>query len=100
MYNYNVGKKSSVIALDYDDTYTVDPDLWLAFIDMVLARGHKIVVATMRGPQENEDLDPRLVAKIPVYFCNGVAKKLALSRQGAYPDIWIDDHPDWVMGNE
>ena len=100
MYNYNRGEIKVLIALDYDDTYSTDPELWLAFVTSALARGHRVEVATMRAPHEHEDLDPRLVALIPVNFCNGVAKKLALARKGIYPNIWIDDRPDWIVGNE
>lgn len=87
------------IALDYDDTYTKDPELWLEFIKMARARGHQVRVATMRCEFEN-DMDPRLTSEVPVDFCCGKAKKITLEKRGLRPDIWIDDRPDWIVGDE
>lgn len=88
------------IALDYDDTYTKDPELWLEFIRMCQARGHYVRVATMRCEWEKEDMDPRLIAEVLVDFCCGKAKKVTLAKRGLHPDIWIDDRPDWIVGDE
>lgn len=90
----------TLFALDYDDTYTRDPDLWLAIIDMILAKGHDMVVATMRCSWEREDMDPRLLEKLAVQFCCGKAKKPFLARMGLYPHIWIDDNPKWIDNDE
>jgi len=87
------------IALDYDDTYTKDPEFWLEFIKNAQARGHIVRVATMRCYWE-DDMDPRLLALIPVDFCCGKAKKITLAQRGLHPDIWIDDRPDWIVGDE
>ena len=40
------------IALDYDDTYTQDPELWLRFVKDALERNHDVRVVTMRFPFE------------------------------------------------
>jgi len=89
-----------LFALDYDDTYTLDPDLWLRIIDMILAAGHELIIATMRCHWERDDMDPRLLEKVAVQFCCGKAKKPTLARQGLHPHIWIDDRPDWIIGDE
>lgn len=91
--------KPIYFALDYDDTYTRDPELWLEFIKLLQARGHTVRVATMRCEFE-DDMDPRLTSIIPVDFCCGKGKKEALRRKGLYPDIWIDDRPDWICADE
>ena len=41
-----------IIALDYDKTYTADPNLWDAFIKFAVFRGHKVICLTMRYSQE------------------------------------------------
>jgi hypothetical protein len=88
-----------IIAIDYDDTYTKDPDLWLMFIDAALEKGHQVIVATMRAPYQKNTMDTRLVEKIPVYFTNSKAKKPELATKGINPDIWIDDSPHYVNEN-
>ena len=40
------------IGLDYDGTYTVDPDLWLRFVRQAKDRGHEVICVTMRYPEE------------------------------------------------
>lgn len=88
-----------IIAIDYDDTYTKDPMLWLEFIDSALNRGHKVVIATMRATYQKDTMDPVLLDKVPVYFTNCKAKKPVLEAQGIKPDIWIDDNPQYVNDN-
>lgn len=40
------------IALDYDGTYTADPDMWLRFVEEAQAAGHKVFIVTMRYESE------------------------------------------------
>jgi hypothetical protein len=93
------GKKITklLIALDYDDTYTQDPEFWLLFVKNAQLRGHEVVCATMRCPIGNEDMDPRLLAMVKVEFTCGQAKKIVLNSRSIYPHIWIDDRPDWII---
>jgi len=44
------------IALDYDDTYTKDPSLWVKFIDNARDNGHTVVIVTAR-PDDNDNFD-------------------------------------------
>lgn len=85
-----------VIALDYDDTYTKDPVLWLSYIDLALERGHEVFVVTMRSPMEKHKLDPVLMEKIPSYFTSGYAKRPFMDKEGISIDVWIDDNPHYV----
>lgn len=93
-----------IIAIDYDDTYTKDPDLWLAFIEKAQARGHKVILVTMRdnaeaGPSWGP-IDERLLFVVDhVYYTDLVAKKRHLANLGITVDIWIDDMPEWVVFN-
>jgi hypothetical protein len=88
-----------LFALDYDDTYTRDPDMWLMFIELLRSRGHDVIIATMRDPSEASDMDPRLLAIVEVQFTSGQQKKPVLDKRGIYPSIWIDDRPDWIVYN-
>lgn len=86
-----------LFALDYDDTYTRDPDLWLTFIELLRSRGHEVIVATMRCECESFDMDPRLLQICEVQFTCGQQKKPTLDKRGIYISIWIDDRPDWIV---
>ncbi len=83
------------IALDYDDTYTADPDLWTAFIYIARSSGHQVTFVTYRhepdeGHSDQND-DVKEAAKslgIDVVFTHGQQKAGCF-----YADIWIDDMP-------
>ena len=88
-----------LFALDYDGTYTADPELWNVFIENAQARGHEVIIATMRYEQTEADIvKMQLADKVDaIVFTNRKAKKSAVRRIfGRDPDIWIDDNPDWL----
>lgn len=84
-----------IFSLDYDGTYTADPELWLNFVKQAQERGHTIVCITMRYPYENV-MDPRLTELVNVVYTSRKAKKQEAKMQGVVPNIWIDDNPDWL----
>lgn len=88
-----------LIALDYDGTYTADPELWLAFVRTAHASGHRVICATMRTPSEVADMDPRLLASVEVVCTHRQAKVTALRDRGVAPDVWIDDSPHWLLND-
>jgi hypothetical protein len=89
------------IALDYDDTYTADKELWDEFIDAAIRRGHSVTIVTFRhgggGMYDGvlyDNLDVEDDAKrlcIPIVYTNGKQKKHCFDA-----DIWIDDNPHLV----
>lgn len=90
------------IALDYDLTYSRDPEFWDDFIALALLHGHDVRGVTARG--KALDRTAPLVAleqKIPVIYTNGVAKRwfCTYHHVGFIPDIWIDDKPEAVLEN-
>jgi hypothetical protein len=78
-----------LIALDYDNTYTVDPTLWQRFISDATARGHDVKIVTMRYPSEIITAPPAEV----VYTSRKAKRKFFAA------DIWIDDSPQWVYSD-
>ncbi len=89
-----------LIALDFDGTYTADPELWDSFIKDMKSRGHEIIIATMRyeGEEEAEILKYGLDKKVDkIIYTNRLAKKSAVQRQYKHVDIWIDDMPEWLF---
>lgn len=79
------------IALDYDDTYTADPELWDAFINLAIERGHDVTVVTKRFPErEIEGIT------IPIIYTSKT-KKIDKMPAGT---IWIDDQPLGIILND
>lgn len=74
------------IALDYDNTYTLDPPLWDSFIVAAQQRGHSVQIVSMRYPHERIDAAP-----VPVVYTSRKAKSGVASA-----DVWIDDSPQWI----
>ena len=89
-----------LIALDYDGTYTADIELWDRFIAHSRANGHRVFVVTMRFPHEGDDISRRLVAKVDriIYTSRG-AKRRHLERLGHAVHVWIDNHPEHIIGD-
>lgn len=83
------------IAIDYDGTYTTDPDLWDAFISAGILRGHSFVCVTNR-PWEPEEGLRRPYPAIP-FVCAGDQYKANAARAAGYPvSVWIDDMPGTI----
>lgn len=86
------------IALDYDGTYTRDPELWKVVVRLFRQQGHDIRIVTARDVT-HDNIDDR-VDGTPIIYCNGVAKRFYCHHFAHFdPDIWIDDKPESVFGN-
>jgi hypothetical protein len=85
-----------LIALDYDGTYTADPVLWDAFIEAARRRGHEVHVVTMRSASE----PVRLGAHVDrVHYTDRKAKRAFMDARGLSVQVWIDDMPDFIVGD-
>ncbi len=86
----------ATIAVDWDGTISLIPDLLLTFMKSAVKYGHNVIICTMRYESEkNEMSDIEYMFKI--YFTNRKAKKPFLSDLGINVDIWIDDSPEWIL---
>jgi hypothetical protein len=85
------------IALDFDDTYTRDPTLWNKFIKDAKDRGHDIRIVTFRKKAMTDPALDWLGSSIPVIFTEGNSKRSYCNRMGWFPDIWIDDSPEFIV---
>ena len=85
------------IALDYDDTYTRDPEMWDGFIALCRGRGHEVFICTCRGPNPQENQDMVVPAGIDVYYTNGQSKAPYMARLGIMVHVWIDDTPEMLI---
>ena len=87
-----------LFALDYDETYTRDPELWDAFITLAKARGHSFICATMRHEHEGEEIKKNLGHQVEkIIFTGRKAKFDFVNNAGYYPSVWIDDMPHFLF---
>jgi len=84
-----------IIAIDYDGTYTADPEMWQAIVLMMRRCGHEVICATMR--YEHEPVNP--APPCMVWYTGRKAKAKFLAGLGIRPDIWIDDDPRFILGD-
>jgi hypothetical protein len=88
------------IAIDYDDTFTADPDLWDSFIKWAMLRGHCVVCITARQKtlENQEELGQALPSGVVAHFSYDEPKSDYAKRNGIPVDVWIDDMPGWIVG--
>ena len=86
-----------IIALDYDRTITADPEMFRYLVEEFGDR-HEFIVVTNRRPIE--PVDDWWDRAVDVYYTNGHAKRDFLANEGVYPDLWIDDEPEYITENK
>lgn len=86
--------KVMLIALDYDQTYTRDPDYWDEVIAAGIRRGHQFVCVTNRVVAPGSAKIERVPEPaIPVVCAGHEMKDVAARAAGFKVSIWIDDMP-------
>ncbi len=84
------------IALDYDGTYTVDPELWDVLVATMKLRGHEVFIVTMR--YEDKEAIERAPKGCLIYYTNRHAKRDYMQgHMRINIDIWIDDRPEFII---
>jgi hypothetical protein len=90
-----------LIVLDYDDTYTTDPQLWDIFIKNAHKRGHTIICCTMRieGCGNEDVIEDMEKHNIPIVYSAEADDKWSAIKEAGYDPInaiWIDDRPMYI----
>jgi len=80
-----------LIAIDYDATYTADPDFFDEVIKIGLSHGHSFVCATGR-----KSVPVGRKPSIPFILCDDEFKFVVAKREGYKIDVWIDDEPGHI----
>lgn len=83
----------SVISVDYDDTYTEDPEMFEQIMELMKKRGHIPVIVTARNKEKHP-----ISSRFEVFYTNGENKAQFMRNVGLEVDIWIDDWPE-LIGN-
>jgi hypothetical protein len=82
------------IAIDYDDTYTLDPEGWELFISLMQSRGHEVVCITKRY----RSLLQEVIDTVSVPVVGASRSKLEAARMSGHKiDVWIDDKPQTII---
>jgi hypothetical protein len=86
------------IALDYDFTFSEDPDAWCAAMAAMIERGHEIIGVTARHPDHNADMhDSYFRLCTEVYFTAGEFKRKYMNEvEKIIVHVWIDDAPEMI----
>lgn len=104
-HGFDMKPEPKTYGLDYDDTYTSDPELWQWFIRRAQGRGHTVYIVTCRhDTHENReevygDRESTLTG-LPWsrhIFTGFAAKKWFCEHRGLKIDIWIDDYPESII---
>ena len=92
-----------IIPIDFDETYTEDPELWNTFIRKAQTNGHRVICVTARyneGKRQttnNDDIFKSIGTVIDhdeIYFSGIAAKRnYMINEHEIYPHVWIDDTP-------
>lgn len=93
------GFRPSVIALDFDETFTADPLLWSLFAQVATWRGHTVICVTARRGkffEERQEVVEALPKCVAAYFAYDTPKRTYMAQLGVEVDIWIDDTPEGI----
>jgi len=88
-----------IISLDYDDTYTRNPEMWDRVIRELKDSGCTVYCVTLRYPDfEGEAVRAALHGKVDKIFCTGrQAKRDFMYSHGIHVHVWIDDNPNFII---
>jgi hypothetical protein len=91
-------KGKMIIAIDFDNTFNADTELWRKFITDAKERGHTCVCVTGRSNEGEYGAEViRIIDGVmPIVFAGALWKREAAKRAGYDVNIWIDDTPEYV----
>lgn len=91
------------IALDWDDTFTRDPEFWAGVIRSALQKEHEVRIVTFRSSDQIGDIKETLLSvdldNLSLVTTGGVQKMEYCESIGWVPDVWIDDSPEFIVAN-
>ena len=86
------------IAIDFDSTFSADPDMWRQLIPIIQGRryGHQCILVTNRPEVMGNDVRAEVGDLMPIVFAGRKSKRSAVINAGYEVDIWIDDMPGYI----
>lgn len=96
-YPFSKMEKKLVVAIDFDETITTNPDGWLKIMNLMHSLGMEIYVVTYRYPHHGEEMDLEYLKYEDcvkgLVFTGRQGKKKFCEGLQIFVDIWIDDNP-------
>lgn len=87
---------NKTIAIDYDDTYTLHPEMWEGIISIMLSYGFTVYIITYRHSTQFSDMNMEIPGVTDYIFTSGKAKRKYCLDNGLHIAIWIDDSPECI----
>ena len=84
---------AKIIAIDFDGTYSADPELFDVFIAKAKNHGHSVFCVTFRDAEKHGRVD---IPGVEVFYTSGILKAEYMASVDLIPDIWIDDMPHLI----
>jgi hypothetical protein len=89
-----------IISIDFDDTYSVNPQMWDEFIRLAWSFDFHVICVTARHDYEMAKVHSsigNMIGKSQCFSTGRVHKKKYMKEQGLKVDIWIDDNPSAIV---
>lgn len=84
-------------AIDYDETFTLNPEMWLKVAELFHAYGINVYVVTYRYDINTESFDLEYLKHYDfikgIVFTGRKGKDAFCKSLGIHIDVWIDDNP-------
>lgn len=91
-----------IISIDFDDTYTKDPEFWDEVCKLAMTRNHKVYCVSARPEEHMPKVRESLGLIIGEDACFGTGlkpKRKWMKRKNIEIDVWIDDTPDAIVSD-
>jgi hypothetical protein len=86
----------STYAIDYDGTWTSDPEAFRAFASLLRRRGHTVIIVTSRATGEAEVERECRPYVDGIVLAGRAWKRHAAENAGYKVNVWIDDMPEMI----
>ena len=90
-----------ILSIDFDETYTRDPDLWDRFLADAVRNGHRVFCVSARHERQMgqvRDTIGRLIGPDACFGTGGAPKRRFMAEMvDTYVDVWIDDAPESII---
>ncbi len=84
--------------IDFDGTFSADPELFRAIVGLMRAAGHTVIMVTQRCAEFLPEVNSIVqMDDLLIIFASGLSKEVAAEQAGFTVTIWIDDNPGSVI---
>lgn len=89
-----------IIAIDLDQTYNADPDMWDSVITIMRSFNHDVIMVTCRANWDTGGMERAQATfdEEEIFFTDNESKIEYMESVPHHVDIWIDDTPATVTG--